>query len=342
MTSDPKQPKISYTAHVIHDTADNRRMGIPENIEDLPVKNGDNVLVLWGGSQSPEVVKTLVENLQQKVGTGKVQVENVERLTVSSHGVSTFDVVLSGVASPCCIQHDVELLGEVCRILRPSGVVVIREPVMSAEGTSNIKTQAKLASVIKLSGFVDISEAKTVKCPSSELSEIQKILKTDLQLTVAHFSAKKPEYELGSTSQLKLSFPLKSSATAKVDASVAKVWTLSANDVLDDDLDIMDSDDLLDEEDLKKPDPASLKAECGPGLGKKKACKNCTCGLAEEQEGENLGVVKANTKKTATSACGSCYLGDAFRCASCPYLGMPAFKPGEKVSLTDRQLKADA
>lgn len=57
-------------------------MGIPENMEDLPVKSGDSVLVLWGGSQAPEVVKTLVENLQQKVGTGKVQVENVERLTV--------------------------------------------------------------------------------------------------------------------------------------------------------------------------------------------------------------------------------------------------------------------
>ena len=39
--------------------------------------------------------------------------------------------------------------------------------------------------------------------------------------------------------------------------------------------DLVDSDTLLDEDDLKKPDPASLRATCGDGaVKKKKACKD--------------------------------------------------------------------
>jgi len=33
------------------------------------------------------------------------------------------------------------------------------------------------------------------------------------------------------------------------------------------------------------------------------------------------------------SECGKCYLGDAFRCASCPFKGLPAFEKGDKVKI---------
>lgn len=48
-------------------------------------------------------------------------------------------------------------------------------------------------------------------------------------------------------------------STAKVEDSAAKTWTLNSTDLFDADVDLVDEDDLLDENDLKKPDPASLK-----------------------------------------------------------------------------------
>ena len=67
-------------------------------------------------------------------------------------------------------------------------------------------------------------------------------------------------------------------------------------------------------------------------LTRPKPCKNCTCGRAQaeqqQQKGEKVDL------SNFTGGCGRCYLGDAFRCANCPYRGTPAFKPGDKVDLT--------
>jgi len=105
---------------------------------------------------------------------------------------------------------------------------------------------------------------------------------------------------------------------------------------------IMEETDLLDERDLKKPDMDAIRAEfdCGAGKSGGKACKNCTCGRAElEAKGEGAPKKKLTLDMLENpgldSSCGSCSLGDAFRCSGCPYRGLPAFKPGEKITLPD-------
>lgn len=107
------------------------------------------------------------------------------------------------------------------------------------------------------------------------------------------------------------------------------------------------------------------------GKKRRKACKDCTCGLKEQEELElnqqqmlqnsllltmvklaNEEAMKIEEKlknkvkfdkgelseidftiKGKTGGCGSCALGDAFRCDGCPYLGLPPFKPGEAITI---------
>jgi hypothetical protein len=58
-------------------------------------------------------------------------------------------------------------------------------------------------------------------------------------------------------------------------------------------------------------------------------CDDCTCGRKEQEAG------MVPPKQIKMSSCGFCAKGDAFRCASCPYLGKPAFKLGEEHLVLD-------
>lgn len=120
--------------------------------------------------------------------------------------------------------------------------------------------------------------------------------------------------------------------------TLSPFWSVETNDQ-----ELIDEGLLLDASDYIVPSTAP-KDGCAT---KKKACKDCSCGRAEEEELEfgrilngavpggtgsavRADVVVVTNKK---SSCGSCYLGDAFRCGTCPYMGMPAFKPGEVVRI---------
>ncbi|CAD7969640.1 unnamed protein product [Amoebophrya sp. A120] len=80
---------------------------------------------------------------------------------------------------------------------------------------------------------------------------------------------------------------------------------------------------------------AKVCAPPKPG-DKKKACANCSCGRGELEK--KHGVEKANEMLRTgqvESKCGNCALGDDFRCDGCPFRGMPAFEPGEKLVLKE-------
>ena len=133
----------------------------------------------------------------------------------------------------------------------------------------------------------------------------------------------KPNWARGTAFALK-SRAVRVNATA---ADAADAWGASA--AADDD-ELIDESALLTELDVNT---APVKYDdCDVGAGKK-ACKNCTCGRAEAEAAEEA--TTAASEETFVSACGNCALGDAFRCAGCPYLGQPAFKdqPGTKVEL---------
>ncbi|CAB3238057.1 unnamed protein product [Arctia plantaginis] len=173
---------------------------------------------------------------------------------------------------------------------------------------------ALIVKLLKPNGKVLLKDESDV-CTALTINGFVNVTKTPDNLYVAE----KPKFEVGSKASLKLN---NKPAIWKLDDTVEAAWGGGGDD------ETIDDNQLLDEDDLKKPDQQSLRV-CAT-TGKRKACADCSCGLAEELRGE--------TKDTPKSSCGSCYLGDAFRCATCPYLGMPAFKPGEKVML---ELKSD-
>jgi hypothetical protein len=240
-------------------------------------------------------------------------------------------------------EHPREILTKLLTALRPGGLLHLRELVCNTAGDTTLpitRTAQDVASTLRLTGFVDVDICSQVTIPADQLRSLAQqcwgitTATTADSFALVTLTAKRPTYEIGARTTL--SFAQKASTEEQAKKSAAWASLLSQND----NVDLEDEDALLDEADLAKPSAASLARPegCGP---KKRACKNCTCGLAEIEAAEAKAAAAAAATKAPTSSCGNCYLGDAFRCSSCPYLGMPAFKPGEKVQLVGNMMEDD-
>lgn len=168
-------------------------------------------------------------------------------------------------------------------------------------------SSATLSTRLLIAGFIDV---KIHNSPAD----------TDTSKKV---TARLPSYENGSSLLLN-------------DAPSNSAWTFALMSSAKEDT----RAPIIDEEALLENDGVSGVAEpsgCGPKSagGKRKPCKDCSCGLADMDGNPNPPA------QPPSSGCGSCNLGDAFRCASCPYLGLPPFKAGEKVQVPTSLMTSD-
>lgn len=225
-----------------------------------------------------------------------------EQKKISEFKTGEFDAVL-GATDNMYIYNYLDLI---MRVLKPFGKLVVVVP-----------KQLDASKGLLFSGFTDIRDS-------------------DKDDTHKYIVGQKPPWDEGAT--IKLSFLSKKMPAAPV-AVAGDVWNLADDDLADDDVELANEDDLLEFEIDAVDIEAVKESACGvPKDGekpKRKACRDCSCGLKEwevDQKDGDSGVKKA--APPPSSSCGSCGLGDAFRCSTCPYLGQPAFKPGNAVKLS--------
>jgi hypothetical protein len=258
-----------------------------------------SVLVIAGSADDVEFATKTLENATLLAAAAHA--------TISDQPADSFAFVAATIGKP----FSDKFLAHVLRVLAPGGRVCLHATSGDAA--------AAAARSLTLSGFQDTSTGSS----TTALVEIV---------------GSKPAWSDGASASLKGRIKAPAAAAVVVTAAAATavggVWALGDDDL--DDVGLVDDDALLANETQATVAPTDQCGARGEKTVRKKACKDCSCGLKEEEEAEEAGERAEMKKKIAAdfkSSCGSCGLGDAFRCSGCPFLGQPAFKAGEVVKL---------
>ena len=86
-------------------------------------------------------------------------------------------------------------------------------------------------------------------------------LKPEETFQLIEINCSTPNFQTGSSTPLSFAQKIKNKQQEQpIQSAEKKVWSLKL-DTEDDDVDLIDEDELLDEEDLKRPDQASLRGD---------------------------------------------------------------------------------
>ncbi len=272
--------------------------------------------------QVQKAQKTLSSN-------GVVGFEQLDRLSSSKIPALTqvqlkpleFQKVISGSLLPTAFSHSPAVLAQFAKTLKTGGTLELTEPILldSAAvikleelGSGNElvprRTERSLSSELVMNGFVNINMLQKRCVDKLEIKDWLEIWglegRKDIEefllgtLQVISIACERPSYAVGAGA--KLSFGKKKPVAMPTQEAPKKaVWTISS---LDDEVELEDEDNLLDEEDLVVP-PTAAPGDCST---RKKACKDCSCGRAEEEEKELVAAITfVAPKKAVASSCGS-------------------------------------
>ena len=258
-----------------------------------------------------------------------ISLQNLSTFSISSSLTNQEYIELDVNGTPSSALTDGALRGLLSSTfasLRPGGELRVT-PVASSALKNVLIDDAVLC------GFITDNSTGVLKRPAfAAVSKLRTRLPTTL--LEGKSSTETTTSSSSITSKVTLVLP-KVSVPSTTWASAAK--NLNANaDLIDEDSLLLDSASAAAFSTLSLSSASAAAKDgdesCAP---KKRACKNCSCGRKEMEEAEDIVKLKdvadgvssgAMSSSAVPSACGSCSKGDAFRCATCPSRGKPAWK----------------
>ena len=160
-------------------------------------------------------------------------------------------------------------------LAKPGAEFIINEVVLDDAGSASppntrLNTISTIHKNLKLAGLIKIETASETAVTEDTTKDIQEkfSLSENELFKVVHIKCQTPDFESGSSQLLSFAKKIqdKKQETSKnisnnsTNASAAEknaIWSLDSLD--DEEVDLIDPDTLIDEEDLKKPEAASLR-----------------------------------------------------------------------------------